>query len=354
MFRQIPKSAKCLDSNSYPDITLIIAAYNEEAFIERKMLNCLALDYPEDKLNIIIGSDGSDDNTNSILERFDDNKRLSIFLHKERRGKMAVVNDAVCHANGEICVFSDVSELFDKNALKYLVANFNDPNIGAVTGNHVFNTSDKELSRWTSMYWKYQRWLQKIESKVLTIMSCDGTIYACRRRIYVPPPAGTINDDRAVPLEIIRKGFRVIFEPNALARGSALPEYKSYFAQKVRGQAGMYQIFSQFRDMFYPHDFYKWFIFISHSFGQVMVSWLLLIVFLSNILLVLDGSYISLFVLQLMFYSTALMGFISQKWKINTFILQIPYFFCLSNLASLVGFYTYLFKSTEHKWKKVE
>lgn len=336
-----------------PSISLIIAAYNEEKFIERKIQNCLSLDYPDNKIEIIIGSDGSDDATNSIVKKYV-TKGIFFFSHPIRLGKMAVVNDAVKHAKGEICVFSDVSELFECDAMKKLVRNFVDPTIGAVTGNHIYNPSDTGLSKWSHLYWRYQRWLQRIESNVSSIMSCDGTIYACRRTLFVPPPMGTINDDKAVPLGILRQGYRVIFEQEAIAYGDVLPESKAFFRQKIRGQAGMYQIFWQFKDMFLPKKSLEWLIFISHSVGPVMVPWLLLVLFISNAVLSTHFPYSIFFFLQIIFYSIAVFGGIAPRLGLKVFFLQVPYFFCLSNIASLVGFFTYLFKSANYKWTKVE
>ena len=337
----------------FPTVSLIMAAYNEQDHIERKILNCLALDYPENRLEIIIGSDGSDDGTDDIAKRYAGD-RLAFYSHPSRRGKMAVINDGVKYATGEICVFTDVSELFDKNAIKKLVRNFKDPSIGAVTGNHLYNPSDTQLGKGTMLYWRYQRWLQRMESRLSTIMACDGTIYACRRKVFVPPPEGTINDDKAVPLGIVQQGYRIVFEPEAIARGDALPETQAFFQQKIRGQVGMYQLFWMFRKMFFPTDLKTWFIFMSHTVGPVLVPWLLITVFLTNVVLSGERNYFFLLIGQLFFYGSAGLGAYFHRRQKNVPFLHIPYFFMVSNIASFFAFWSYLFNVQKATWKKVE
>jgi len=342
------------DKEEYlPNLSLIMAAYNEEAHIERKIKNCLSLEYPESKLEIIIGSDGSDDGTNEIVQKYA-GKRILFFLHSTRRGKMAVINDGVHNAKGEICIFTDVSELFDRDALKKLVRNFVDSSIGAVTGNHIYNLSDNELGKGTHLYWRYQRWIQRTESRLSTILSCDGTIYACRRHLYIPPPEGTINDDKAVPMGVVQQGYRVIFESDAIARGDVLPETKAFFRQKVRGQAGMYQLFWLFKGMFWPKHPVVWFIFLSHTVGPVMIPWLLLVLLLSNTVLCLTYPYNLFFIGQIIFYAGAVFGVIAHHKNMRLPLVHIPYFFTVSNVASFVAFWSFIFKVQKATWTKVE
>jgi len=336
-----------------PFVSLIIAAYNEELHIERKLKNCLGLDYPQDRLEIIIGSDASVDGTNAIVQKYV-SERVRFFPHQIRRGKMAVVNDGVLQAKGTICVFTDVSELFDKDAIKKLVRNFRNQTIGAVTGNHIYNPSPSGIAKGVRLYWRYQRWMQQMESKVATIMSCDGTIYACRRNLYVPPPTGTINDDKAVPWKILETGRRIILEPAAVARGDSLSDTGSFFRQKVRGQAGMYQLFFMFRRLFLPTQPLLWFIFISHAVGPVMVPWFMVMLLISNCWLIGQPIYNFLFLLQTILYGSAVIGMIMQCYRIYIPFLNVPYIFTVSNIASIVGFWAFLFKTQKATWKKVE
>ncbi len=344
---------KFLDTDILPRVSIIIAAYNEVKHIEKKILNCLSLEYPADKLEIIIGSDGSDDGTNEIVDNYV-SKGIRFFPHETRRGKMAVVNDGVEKAIGEICIFTDVSELFDRNAVMKLVRNFGNKDIGAVTGNHIYNRANSELGKGTALYWKYQRFIQKIEGRVASILACDGTIYACRRRLYRPPPSGTINDDKAVPLGIVQQGYRIIFEPDAVARGDVLDKTFFFYNQKVRSQAGMYQIFWMFKDMFMFRNPLIWFIFMSHTVGPVVVPWMILLVFLSNLCLFYLPFYSSVLAFQIGFYLLALTGAYTQKHKYSVPLLYVPYFFTVTNIGSLNGFVAFLKKTQAATWKKVE
>lgn len=347
------KVIKDYSGNYLPSVSLIMAAYNEEKHIEAKIKNCLSLDYPKDKLEIIIGSDGSDDRTNEIANKYAE-REIRFFPYSQRRGKMAVINDNVSKAKGELLVFSDIYERFEVDAIKKLIRNFFDPTVGAVTGNHISNPSDTEIGRGTLLYWRYQRWLQRVESQLYSILSCDGTIYACRRNLYVAPPAGTINDDKAVPLGVIKQGYRVVFEPEAIARGDLIDDAKSFFKQKIRGQAGMYQIFWLFKDMFIPRKpFVLWFIFMSHGVGPVMVPWLLLVLLLANIGLYSTFPYNYILFLQLLFYGSSVIGAVTNRLGIRIPFLYLSYFFVISNLASLVGCWAFVFKLQKAAWQKV-
>lgn len=343
---------KSLNNEELPRVSVIIAAYNEVDHIEKKIINCLSLDYPDEKIEFIIGSDGSDDGTNKIIDKYV-SKRIRGFPHPERRGKMAVVNDGVSAATGEICIFTDVAELFEQDAIKKLVRNFTNEDIGAVTGNHIFNLSNSELGKGTALYWKYQRFIQMAESRIATICSCDGTIYACRKKLYIPPPEGTINDDKAVPLGIVRQGYRIVFEPEAIARGDVLTETGSFYNQKKRSQAGMYQLFWMFKDMFRIRKRMSWFIFISHTAGPVAVPWMITVIVLSNLYLFDLYPYTIFLIFQIVFYLVAMAGVYTQKFRLNIPFLYIPYFFTISNLASLHGFFSFLKKSEQATWKKV-
>lgn len=352
LFRS-PKKIADLQEDELPYVSLIMAAYNEESTIKRKIENFLNLDYPIDKLELIIGSDGSDDKTNEIAEHYT-SKRIRFYPHLERRGKMAVINDGVAMSKREICVFTDVSEVFDRDAIKKLVRNFKDSSVGAVTGNHIFNPSSAGLAKGVGLYWLYRRYLQRMESRVATIISCDGTIYACRRELFEAPPTGTINDDKAVPWKILEKGKRIVYEPEAIARGDVLVDTGSFFRQKVRGQAGMYQLFFMFKDLFLSKDRLLWLIFISHAVGPVMVPWFAAFIFIANGLLVKEMPYTVFFAIQGLFYAGAVIEIVAQRFQRHVPALHIPYIFAVSCSASIWSFWAFLFKTQKATWTKVE
>ena len=299
--------ASRLDDSYQPSVSIILAAYNEQDCLAAKLENCLGLEYPVEKLEILIGSDASKDHTNQIAESFV-SRGIRFFSYQNRGGKMSVVNRLVAEATGEICVFSDISELFDRDVIHKLTRHFADREIGAVTGNHLYNLEKTGLGLGTRFYWRFQRFLQSIESRLSTICMCDGTIYAVRREWYLPPVNNTINDDVAVPLGIILKGKRVIFEAEAIARGNVLRQTRQFFRQKIRSQSGKYQNFVRFPRMFFPRPFIRFWIYLSHSVMPVLVPWFLLALLISNVTVVLTGGsvWFSYFLaLQVTFYLTA-------------------------------------------------
>lgn len=345
----VPEDAYC------PRISIVLAAYNEAGCIRQKLENCLSLDYPAEKLQILVGSDGSDDGTNEIAAEFRE-RGVELLAFYPRRGKMATVNRVVEQATGEICVFSDVSEVFEPDALRKLVRHFADPEIGAVTGNHVYNAKKTGIGAGTAFYWRYVRFLQEIESRLYTVCACDGTIYACRRELFPFPPDNTINDDVAVPLGILRRGKRVIFEPRAIARGDVLPATRRFFRQKIRGQAGKYQIFALFPGMFLPWPLRRWWVFVSHSVLPVLVPWFLALALATNAVAWFSGHWLYrwLLVLQCGFYLLALAGYVAERFRLYAPLVAIPFYFVTANVGSACGFFAYISGVQRAAWRKVE
>ena len=338
-----------------PSVSIVLAAYNEVTCIRSKLENCLTLDYPSEKLEILVGSDGSDDGTNAIVEEFRD-RGVNLLAFHPRRGKMATVNRIVREAKGEVCLFSDISELLDGVSLHKLVRHFADPTIGAVTGNHIYHEKATGVGFGTKFYWRFQRFLQKIESRLCTVCACDGTIYMCRRDLFPFPADHTINDDVAVPLGIIRDGKRVIFEPEAIARGEVLPATRRFFRQKIRGQAGRYQIYTMFPRMFLPWPPGNWWVFISHHVFPVAVPWFLILAFMTNVVLSFSGYSLFRILLsgQVAFYLLAALGWIAERRGRYLAFGTIPFYFVVANIGSLCGFFAYVSGVQRAAWRKVE
>ena len=343
------------DDSFVPSVSIILAAHNEVQHIAAKLENCLSLEYPQDKLQILVGSDGSDDGTNEILQQYRQ-RGIIAFEFSERRGKMATVNRLVKEASGEIGVFSDISELFDQDAIRSLVRHFADPRIGAVTGNHIYHRADSSLGRGTSFYWKFQRFLQQIESRIFSVFACDGTIYACRREWFPFPSDQTINDDVAVPLGVISIGKRVIFEPRAIARGDVLAKTERFFRQKIRSQAGKYQNFAQFPNLLRPWPLSRFWIYISHSVLPVIVPWFLVAAWIFNLALAASGTspYGIILACQIAFYLLAAMGWIADVVGVRIPLSAVPFYFVAANVGSLFGFFHYRMGIQQVAWKKVD
>lgn len=352
----IRRTASHPDDSYRPSVSVILAAYNEESCIREKLENCLGLDYPSDKIEILVGSDASEDNTNKIAGTFAE-RGVRLFEYQQRGGKMSVVNRLVSEATGEICVFSDISELFDADAVLKLVRHFADRQIGAVTGNHLYDPEKSGMGIGTRFYWRFQRLLQSIESRLYTICMCDGTIYAARREWYVPPTANTINDDVAVPLGIILQGKRVIFESKAVARGKVLQQTRRFFRQKIRSQSGKYQNFFRFPGMLLPWPPARFWIYLSHSIMPVLVPWFMLLALFTNVLLAasLDSPlFLWLLILQMGFYALAILGSLADRFNWYLPLTAIPFYFVTANIGSIFGFFAFLGGAQSAAWRKVE
>jgi biofilm PGA synthesis N-glycosyltransferase PgaC len=341
------------NSEHLPTISLLMAAYNEETWIRKKLENCLSLDYPQDKLKILIGSDGSEDGTNAIVSEFAD-RGVKLFAFHPNRGKMSVVNRLVDQAQGEICVFSDISELFDRNAIKELARHFVDPSVGIVAGNHIFNDTQSGIGIGTRVYREFKRFLWRIESRLYSTCRCDGCIYACRRGLYPFPADTTINDDVAVPLGVLSQGKRVIFEPKAVIRGDVESNTKAFFAQKVRCYAGRYQNLFQLSRMYQPWKVRRLFVLLSHMVLPTFVPWFLLLALLANGALCFNGGllYQLLFVCQAGFYLAATIGYFAERFGLHLSPIAIPFYFVTANIGSMLGFLAFISRMQRVTWRK--
>jgi cellulose synthase/poly-beta-1,6-N-acetylglucosamine synthase-like glycosyltransferase len=222
-----------------PRVCLFITANDEARVMDAKLQNALALAYPQDRLDIVVASDGSVDGTNEIVRRFAPRVRLLEFA--PRRGKIAAINDGMRAVTSEIVVFSDANTFCDPRAIRALVSNFADRSVGAVSGDVVLTGDRASLARSEDLYYRYERWVQRAESELGSMIGVDGALYAVRRELFVPPAADTILDDMAIPMAVIRSGRRVVFEPDAIAHEQGCETAREEFSRKSRVIAGAVQ-----------------------------------------------------------------------------------------------------------------
>ncbi|HVZ18362.1 MAG TPA: glycosyltransferase family 2 protein [Terriglobales bacterium] len=214
-----------------PTVTFIIAAYNEEEGIERKILNTLALEYPRDKLQIVVASDGSTDNTNAIVRRYESHGvSLAAF---PRTGKTGIQNRAAKMATGEILVFSDANADYRPDAIRMLARNFADPEVGGVCGQLNYVAQGEGAGASESTYWSYEKFLKRRESALSSIVGANGSIYAIRRADYVELDENLISDF-VEPLAIVRNGKRMVYEPDAISVEHTSTQYGTEYRRKVR------------------------------------------------------------------------------------------------------------------------
>lgn len=247
-----PRPVKQDDVN-LPTVTLIISAFNEEKCICQKLENTLALSYPRKLLRIIVAVDGATDRTGQIVESFA-TEGIEMRLHKERRGKISVMNEAVFHTDGEIIVFSDANTWYHPDALRNLVRSFADPTVGMVCGRlTLLEGRYASVTRAEGMYWNYEHLLKMLETASGSTVGVVGSIYAVRRPLYKGYPMDTLLDDLIVGMSVIRQGFRVVYEPEALAREVMVASTVHEFSRKIRLAAGGFQAISRQQGLLQDH-----------------------------------------------------------------------------------------------------
>ncbi|HEY3127936.1 MAG TPA: glycosyltransferase family 2 protein [Acidobacteriota bacterium] len=290
-----------------PSVSLVIAAHNERDNIERKIANCLDSDYPRDRMQIIVSLDAPTDGTESLAQRYANRREVEIIYSRLRKGKVAAINAAVKKAEGQILVFGDARQRLDTNAIRELVANFQDSSVGAVTGELILlDENGKEANDGIGVYWRYEKWLRAMEVEIHSMIGATGAIYAIRRELFKELPEDTILDDVAIPLRALLAGKRTIFDPAARAYDvECTPEME--YRRKVRTLMGNYQLLAQMPELLLPSRNPLFMQFLSHKVGRLFVPYFLAALFLANLFL-LSGFYLVFFVLQITWYFLACVG----------------------------------------------
>lgn len=343
--------APYLAGSDLPDVTFIIAAYNEERVIDAKLRNTLSLIYPPDRLRIIVAAQGSTDATVSIARSFELDG-VTVLHDPRRRGKTAALNEAVAQCQSEIIVFSDANNAFEPDAVQRLVHHFADPAIGGVSGlKQIRPADDRESSVGDSLYWRYEAAIKSAESALGSITAADGEIFAMRRELYRPLDPALINDDAALTFEIVQAGRRVVYDPTAKSYEDASITIGDDFNVKVRMVSGGFQtLHRNWRYLFTLNHRFAWQFFF-HKTLRWTAPVFLTTLFLANLTQLHQPKYAFLFFLQVAFYGLALVGLFARTGtKPLPKLLYVPFYFCAMNSAALLGLYRYISGTTT--WKK--
>jgi cellulose synthase/poly-beta-1,6-N-acetylglucosamine synthase-like glycosyltransferase len=350
-----------------PQVTLLIAAYNEEAVIERKLLNALQIDYPSENLQILIAADGSNDRTAEIVASFQD-RGIELSYTPERGGKMAAINRAMDKVRGEIIVFSDANNMYDASTLTELIAPFADERIGAVTGAKSIVKDERGLSESEGLYWRYESFIKKQETRLGCSVGAAGEIFAIRRKLYVSPPPNIINDDFYIVSTIVRQGYNVVYTSKARSYEPVSASTQGEITRRSRIIAGRYQvIFQAHRFLPLRRPVVTWQI-VSHKFLRPLVPFAMLGALFANIgalvfpmpagnlpWLRLASPYnVLFFALQCLFYGMALLGNRVEIGGLAGKLLYVPTFLVNSNYAALLGLYQYWTNKQAHIWERVK
>jgi poly-beta-1,6-N-acetyl-D-glucosamine synthase len=334
-----------------PYVTVVIAAWNEEARIQARILNVLDQDYPHSNLDVLVVSDGSTDGTASAVRSMGSD-RVTVLSLDERKGKAVAINHGVAAARGEIIVFADARQRFSSTTVRELVGNFADPSVGAVTGELILEDIGQHAGRShaAGMYWKIEKWIRRNEGAIDSVAGVTGAVYAIRRCLYPILPPNTVLDDLLVPMRIAMNGYRVVFEPGALAFDSVAGDYRVEFARKVRTLAGNYQAMSLCPGLLLPWKNRLFFQFWSHKVTRLMAPFCLVLLFVAN-LLVRHGWLEMLLMLQVVSYAVAGAGWGFRLFGVRESWTSPAFTFCLFNYAALVGAFKF-FSSRPIVWSR--
>ena len=352
--------------DSPPSVTLLIAAYNEEEVISRKLRNSLLIDYPSDKLQILVAADGSDDRTAHIVETYYDHG-IELSYNRPRDGKMSAINRAITKARGDIVVFSDANNFYEPETIRELIKEFRDPSVGAVTGSKTISNGDGMLGESEGMYWKYESFIRRQETRLGNCTGVVGEVLAVRRELYEPPPDYIINDDFYMAVNLIRRGYRVVYAPQARSIERISPSVKDEVTRRTRIIAGRYQALAHAGQwMPWNRPIVVWQL-ISHKILRLLVPFAMIGAFVTNLVLVLRPPARGkvalfnlappwngiLFLLQVLFYGTSILGNRKQRKGLLGKLLYLPTFLTNSNYATLTGFYRYISKQQSNRWQRV-
>lgn len=343
-------------------VSMIITAYNEEKNIRNKLENIISLDYPPDKLEVIVVSDASTDKTDEIVHEYEAHSHIQnisvvpikLIRMPKRGGKAQALNFAIQEAKGDIIVLSDTRQLYDRNAIRELVNNFSDPSVGAVSGElYLENPEGGGVGEGVGMYWKYEKLMRKMESRLYSTSGATGAIYAIRKELFKPIPDDTILDDVVIPMNIVLDGYRVVFDEKACAYDRVASTAKQELTRKIRTLCGNYQIMFRMPQLLNPFRNRVFFQTVSHKFFRLFVPFALIFTLISSIFLIRFTFYKIMFVLQITMYLLALIGhFLAKKPSFISRLFGIPYTFVVLNYAALAGLYRFITQKQSVAWER--
>ncbi|HKY05220.1 MAG TPA: glycosyltransferase family 2 protein [Blastocatellia bacterium] len=348
------RSRRVNKSEITPRVSVVIACHNEAGRIEARIANILESDYPAELLETIVVSDGSTDDTVATARRCA-SARVRVFGYDRRMGKATALNVGMEMATGDIVVFADARQAFDPRAIKELAANFADESVGAVSGELMLDNRDtSSVSAGVGVYWEYEKWIRKSESRFNSVIGATGAIYAIRRELWKPLPASTILDDIYTPMQIALGGRRVIFEEQALAYDYLDSTTSREFSRKVRTLTGNYQLCQLMPRLLVPTSALL-FQFYSHKLMRLAAPLFFLVLFSANVSVVASlalagGSasgaksllYQASLVAQVAFYASVLAGGWLSRHNRKVRLLNFAYVFSMMNAAALVGLFYFI------------
>jgi cellulose synthase/poly-beta-1,6-N-acetylglucosamine synthase-like glycosyltransferase len=335
-----------------PHVSVLIAAYNEQDCIAHRIENLLAQDYPADKLEILIGSDASTDETDAVVQRY---AARGVRLSRgERCGKAGVLSRLVGLAKGDVLVMTDANTEFERDAVRRLVQPLRDDDVGLVCGRlRLHSPLGAPVAE--GAYWKLESLLKLYESRRGCVMGANGGIYAVRKHLFAPLPAGTVVDDFVAALRVLEAGSKVCYEPEAVAHEEAAPDHTNEYRRRVRIAAGCFRALSQHRDLLSLRHGFTAFALWSHKVLRWFVPHAMVVALLTNAFLAGRSPFFAAtLVAQCVAYALAAFSLLGLTPRYVHSIADAAAHFVEMNAALLVGFVKYSRGAQGQTWIRTD
>ena len=342
--------------NELPEVTLLIAAYNEQDYVKAKVDNTLQLNYPSEKLHQIWVTDGSNDETPERLKAYSE---IEVLHRPERSGKIAAMNRGIKFVKTPIVIFSDANTLLGKESIMKIAEMFADPKVGCVSGEkRIFNADEEAASAaGEGIYWKYESTLKRWDAELYSAVGAAGELFAIRTELFNEVEPDTLLDDFIISLRVAMKGYKIDYDPHAYAIETASANVKEELKRKIRIAAGGIQSVIRLYPLL---NIFKYGILSFQYISHRVLRWtvtpisLLLILVVNIILAPVSNLYLILLGLQILFYISALLGWFLENRKMKVKLLFVPYYFFIMNYAVFMGFGRYLKKSQSVNWERAK
>jgi cellulose synthase/poly-beta-1,6-N-acetylglucosamine synthase-like glycosyltransferase len=335
------------DPAEWPEVTVVIAAYNERERALRKVANLRALDYPADKLHIVFACDGCTDGSEAALSQL---PGVRVVSYQPRQGKPYGLNQAMKEVRTPVVVFADVRQQLEPQAVKALVRRLLQPGVGAVSGELVHLDPATNMASHIGLYWRYEKWIRGCESRLASTAGVTGALYAIRREHFTALPPDTLLDDVVQPMHIVRRGLRVLFESRALVYDELQEDIAGERKRKVRTLTGNFQVFARYPWTFLPGGNPVWFQFLSHKVFRLLVPYALVVLLLAS-LFAPGWFYKAAFAAQFAFYAAAFGGSRSQSLR-KLRLVSFATVFTELNWAAVLGLRNFLRGQMDARWER--
>lgn len=360
VFRRGKTQKETKASAFMPHVTLFIPAYNEAVSIDKKMRNCLSLDYPKEKLTIVWVTDGSDDESLTLLDRY---RNITVYHEPDRKGKIHAMNRGIKLISTPFVVFTDANTMLNKDAIREMMQYFADENVGCVAGEKRIENSnlEKAVEAGEGLYWQYESLIKRLESESGSAVGAVGELFAIRTELYKEVREDTILDDFAVSLQIASKGFAIKYAPSAWGTETASVSVHEELKRKVRIACGGWQILFRMPELMNigSHGFLSLKYFSHKVLRWTLVPWAFVLAFILNLAIVwgkplFTDVYGILLILQMIFYAAVVCGALFHNIRTRLKFLFAPYYMFVMNYAIVAGMIRYFSGNYSVKWEKAK